>query len=108
MYANFEIESLYTEAEVAELNEAVLGFEIPTEGVDLPTTTPNCLMNTVYNLLGVEKPALFYLLDEVCTETPVLSAAYYGKETPEMTEALRDYELVNYDVLAGKHYWDGE
>lgn len=108
VYANFEIESPYTEAEVAELNEAVLGFEIPTEGVDLPTTTPNCLMNTVYNLLGVEKPALFYLLDEVCTETPVLSAAYYGKETPEMTEALHDYELVNYDVLAGKHYWDGD
>ena len=107
VYANFEIESPYTEAEAAELNEAVLGFEIPTEGVDLPTTTPNCLMNTVYNLLGVEKPALFYLLDEVCAETPVLSAAYYGKEAPEMTEALHDYELVNYDVLAGKHYWDG-
>lgn len=133
VYANFEIESPYTEAEVAEMNEAVLTFEapiaevgaeaeeeemaevkeaaevaLPTEGVDLPITTPNCLLNMVYNLLGVEKPALFYLLDEVCIETPVLAAAYYGEETPEMTEALHDYELVNYDVLAGKHYWDGE
>lgn len=106
IYANFDIESPYTEKEVAEMNAAV-GLEFETEGVDLPTTTPNCLMNTVYNLLGIEKPALFYLLDEVCTETPILSAAYYGKDAPEMSEALRDYELVNYDVLAGKHYWDG-
>ena len=67
-------------------------------------------MNTLYDVLGVEKPALYYLVGEVCEETPVLAAPYYWAEDRElkMTEVLHDYELVNYDVLAGKHYWDGE
>lgn len=106
IYANFDIESGYTVAEAAELN-AELGFEFPTKGVDLPTVTPNCLLNTMYNILGVEKPALFYLLDTVCMESPVLARAYHGDNGLDMTKALEEYELVNYDVLSGKHYWNG-
>lgn len=107
IYANFDIESLWTAKQVATLNKE-LGFTYPTKGVDLPTTTPNCLLNTMYNVLGVEKPALFYLVDEVCEETPILMSKYFAGNTPEMTEALLEYQLVNYDVLSGKHYWDGE
>lgn len=107
IYANFDIESLWTVRQAAALNKE-LGFTYPTKGVDLPTTTPNCLLNTMYNILGVEKPALFYLVDEVCEETPILTSKYFAGNTPEMTEALLEYQLVNYDVLSGKHYWDGE
>lgn len=107
IYANFDIESLWTARQAATLNKE-LGFTYPTKGVDLPTTTPNCLLNTMYNILGVEKPALFYLVDEVCEETPILMSKYFAGNTPEMTEALLEYQLVNYDVLSGKHYWDGE
>lgn len=108
IYANFDIESPYTVAEAKALN-AAQGFSFPTSGVDLPTTTPNCLLNTMYNILGVEKPALFYLLDTICEESPSLAVTYYssGME-PKMTEALREYELVNYDVLSGQHYWYGD
>lgn len=109
IYANFEIESEYTEAEVRELN-AEMGFEFPRRlrGIDLPVTTPNCLQNTMYDVLGVEKPSLLYLVDAVCESTPILAAAYVADAALTETSALKDYELVNYDVLSGKHYWDGE
>lgn len=108
IYANFDIESPWTVREVAEMNKE-LGFDFSAvKGVDLPVTSPNCLLNTMYNLLGVEKPALFYLVDEVCEEAPILVGKYLQGVSPEMTEALTNYQLVNYDVLAGKHYWDGE
>lgn len=107
IYANFDIESLWTVKEAAAINKE-LGFTYPTKGVNLPTTTPNCLLNTMYNILGVEKPALFYLVDEVCEEAPILTSKYFAGDVLEMTEALKEYQFVNYDVLAGKHYWDGE
>lgn len=107
VYANFDIESEYTVAETTKIN-AELGFKFPTRGVDLPTVTPNCLLNTMYNILGVEKPALFYLLDTICEDTPILANSYWGDEKPEQSEALKEYELVNYDVLSGKHYWNGD
>ena len=122
IYANFELESPYSAEEIAEMNEelGLSGLEAALSAAearlgteswdDLPTTSPNCLMNTLYDVLGVEKPALYYLVGEVCEETPILAAPYYWAEDRElkMTEVLHDYELVNYDVLAGKHYWDGE
>ncbi len=108
IYANFEIESPYTVRETAALN-AELGFDFSkVAGVNLPTTTPNCLTNTMYNILGVEKPAMGYLLDEVCSEVPVLALAYWDGSEPTASEALREYELVNYDILSGKAYWDGK
>lgn len=109
IYANFDIESEFTEAEVREMN-AEQGFEFPTRirGIDLPVMSPNCLQNTMYDILGVEKPSVLYLVDEVCRETPILTAAYVADEALEVTQALRDYELVNYDALSGEHYWDEE
>lgn len=105
IYANFDLDELYTVAETAEMN-AEAGFEFETRGVDLPTVTPNCMANMVYNTLGVEKPVINYLLDEVCEENPVLAPAYYTDETnPVETEALKDYELINYDLSHGERYW---
>ena len=78
------------------------------EGVDLPTTTPNCLLNQLYNTLGAEKPAFFYLLDAVCEDTPIITGAYYTNNQIPVSDILREYELVNYDIMNGYQYWDGE
>ena len=111
IYANFDIESPYTVKETAKLN-AEQGFNFNNiryiRGVDLPTTSPNCLLNTMYNTLNLNKPSLFYLVDTVCAETPILTHVFEGEDSViEPTAALKEYELVNYDMLYGKHYWDG-
>lgn len=80
-------------------------FELTDAPKDLPTTTPNCLNNTLYNVLGVEKPTLNYLLDEVCEKNPILTAAYFGEAGIEKTPLLEKYEMVTYDILGGKKYW---
>ena len=67
--------------------------------------TPNCLTNTLLNLLNIKKPLTDYLLDEVCEETPMLANAYYGAKAPEMTPALHQYQLLSYDLAAGKQYF---
>ena len=105
VYANFELDSLYSNAETTKQN-ADYGFRFKTEGVDLPTVTPNCLANTMYNILDVEKPVVNYLLDDVCAENPILAPVYYSAGgSPEETEALREYELINYDISHGERYW---
>ena len=72
--------------------------------MSLPTTTPNCLTNTLYNVLGVEKPTLGYLLDEVCRDVPVLTPRYLdGKEIK--AKSAEDYAQVVYDVLGGQRFW---
>lgn len=111
VYANFDIESPYTTKETAKLN-AEQGFDFNNikyiRGVDLPTTSPNCLLNTMYNILNINKPSLFYLVDTVCEQTPILTHVFEnGDSAIESTAALKEYELVNYDMLYGKHYWDG-
>lgn len=73
--------------------------------LDLPTVSPNCLVNEMYNVLNVKKPAFDYLLDDVCKEMPILAKPYYSENAPEETETYKKYELVNYDLLSGKQYW---
>ena len=110
IWANFDLESDSKKAlnDVAEQNEK-LGLNLSkVKGVDLPTTTPNCLLNQLYNTLGVEKPALFYLLDEVCKKAPILTGSFYdGVEFPN-DDVVKEYELVNYDIMNGYQYWDGK
>lgn len=111
IWANFDLgsDSKKKISDVAEQNQK-LGFDFSKiKGVDLPTTTPNCLLNQLYNTLGAEKPAMFYLLDSVCEETPIITGSFYedGK-VPDNNEAIKEYELVNYDVMNGQRYWDGD
>ncbi len=104
IYANFELDNDYTAKEVTEIN-AESGFKFATLGVDLPTVTPNCLPNILYNLLDIKKPALMYLLDTVCEETPILAPIYYNEELPDESKALKEYEIINYDFSNGNNYW---
>ena len=80
-------------------------FKMEKAEPKLPTTTPNCLTNTMLNGLNVKKPAMFYLLDEICKETPILTPNYFGEKAPFQSTKLSSYELLNYDILGGKKYW---
>lgn len=71
----------------------------------LPTTSPNCLTVTLFDLLNLEKPDYMQLTADVCKEVPILSQPYYENEGPFKSTALSNYELFTYDILGGKQYW---
>lgn len=73
--------------------------------MNLPMTTPNCLGNALFTQLGAKRPDFYFLVEKVCAETPILSRFYFGDRTPEMTPTLKNYELVNYDILGGERYF---
>ena len=106
IYANFDLDEIYTEKEVAVMNRGA-GFEIDMDGIDLPVVTPNCLMSEMYKLLDVKMPPLVKLSSEVCEKTPILAPTYSRNGEIKETETLKDYRLVNYDILSGKRYWLG-
>ena len=72
---------------------------------NLPTTTPNCMVNTLLNRLNWQKPAHYYLVDEVCKTQPIMATTYLDGLDFEMTEVLNEYKLLTYDILAGQKYW---
>lgn len=78
------------------------GFNKKTQ---LPTTTPNCMANTMLNLLRWQKNPLYYLVDDVCAAQPILTKTYLENHEFELTEVLQDYQLLTYDVLGGEKYW---
>lgn len=71
--------------------------------MSLPTTTPNCLANTLSNTLNLKKPTLGYLLDDVCKTEPILSARYLDNVNSD--QVISDYGLVVYDILGGSQFW---
>ena len=74
----------------------------------LPTTTPNCLTNTMLNTLKWQKTPLYYLVDSVCKEEPILTSNYIEGRDLSNPDLLKSYELVTYDILGGKKYWMNE
>lgn len=70
-------------------------FELPE------MVSANQLSNIMLNLLGVKKPGLYYLLDELLVQWPVLAQNYQGGVVPEL-EVLREYSFVNYYYFSGK------
>jgi phosphoglycerol transferase MdoB-like AlkP superfamily enzyme len=80
-------------------------FNGTTGSRELPTTTPNCLTNTMFNKLNLQKPDLLYLLDEVCSQTPILTPSWYEEKHPFPSTEISSYELITYDLLGGKKYW---
>ena len=70
----------------------------------LPTTTPNCLVSTLFGTLGLRLNAEQILVRDACVENPILSPYYLGNQTPT-GKATKDYELLSYDLLGGQQYW---
>ena len=95
VWANFELEE--------KEYDNIIRFR--QKKTTLPTTSPNCLTNTMFDLLGLEKPDYMKLSSEVCKETPILSQPYYENEGPFKSTTLSNYELFTYDILGGKRYW---
>ena len=79
-------------------------FDTESEPVKLPTTTPNCLGNFLLNYYNLQKPANYYLLDTVCEQTPILTDIYFGSTAPAESTELGNYNLLTYDLTAGKQY----
>ncbi len=72
---------------------------------DLPTTTPNCMVNTLYNRLNWQKDPQYYLVDQVCDEEPILTATYLEDRELKQSLILKKYELLTYDILGGEKFW---
>lgn len=79
-------------------------FDLGVGNKKLPTTTPNCMINTTLNVLNWQKDPRYYMLDAVCEEAPILAPSYFEDGAPE-TDILREYELTIYDILGGERYW---
>lgn len=95
IWANFELKDVNTK-NIRRFNQSK---------TTLNTTTPNCLTNTMFDLLGLKKPDYMKLVSDVCEEVPILAQAYYGSGAPEETTTLYNYKLFTYDILSGKQYW---
>ena len=74
-------------------------------GEELPTTSPNCLVNTMLDKLNWQKDTYMYLTAAACKEQPILATTYLEGLDFEMTEVLEDYKLLTYDILGGKKFW---
>lgn len=77
--------------------------------LNLPTVSPNCLLNELYDALQVQKPAYFYLVDQVCQAVPTLTHTAGQDDAIEQvyttSAPLRAYQMATYDLLGGKQYW---
>jgi hypothetical protein len=63
------------------------------------------MVNTMLNGLNWQKDSLYYMVDQVCENEPVLAASYMEGREVHMADVMDDYELVTYDILGGKKYW---
>lgn len=72
--------------------------------VTLPTTTPNCLTNSLYGVLNLKLNAEQILVKDACAENPILTTYYLGNKNPS-GKATKSYKLLSYDLLGGEQYW---
>jgi len=92
-----------------------LGYETPffiysnydkTEK-DIGSVSPNYIATITLDYLNAKKTPWDYLVDDVKATTPILTAAYWSISPPPDTEALRDYRMIEYDIMDGKGYSRG-
>jgi phosphoglycerol transferase MdoB-like AlkP superfamily enzyme len=78
-------------------------FDLDAEGANPGDFSPNYISPEFFRTAGLKAPAFYYLLDEVKKENPALVRRW--KHTHDETgEALKDYELIQYDVMSGEGY----
>ncbi len=106
----FDLTNSNTEKEIRDLSRVTpyffyANYDGAFASNDLPTTTPNCMVNTLYNQLNWQKDPQYYLVDQVCAEEPILTNAYLEGRDLKNSLILKKYELFTYDVLSGEQYW---
>ena len=105
IYANFDFQSGFdinstkNSTTEADFSDVLTGYS-----TELPVTTPNCLTNLMLNIFSLQKPSNYYLLDTVCKENPILTDVYFGNKSPFDSTELSAYNLLTYDLVAGKQY----
>lgn len=104
IFANFELDpgAVISALKLNDFSETDAGR---VSGAVLPRTTPNCLTNTLFNVLNAKRPLVHYLLDEICTDEPILTDVYFDTAAPFMSTALSEYNLLTYDIVAGEQYF---
>jgi hypothetical protein len=70
---------------------------------DLGALSPNNISPALFRTAGLKAPAFYYLVDEVRKADPTLTRRYPHKQ-PADSEALQEYELIQYDVMSGEGY----
>lgn len=105
----FSYANTSTDKELADLTHLTpyfiwANFDAGMKPTKLPTTTPNCLTNTMYDMLGLKKDVEGLIVAGACAENPILAPTYLADSQPK-GKATTDYELLNYDILNGKQYW---
>ncbi|MDR0397833.1 MAG: LTA synthase family protein [Candidatus Nomurabacteria bacterium] len=73
-------------------------------GTDLGTISSNYIPLELFKYLDAKMPAYYHLLAASQLETPVLAKSLFEDKSPKETEALKDYEMIEYDMLSGKRY----
>jgi phosphoglycerol transferase MdoB-like AlkP superfamily enzyme len=80
---------------------------------DLHSLSPAFFGTTVFDMAGLKKPPFYYFLDLVKEQLPGLKGKVQidgdqklvtGHLTQKQKQLLKDYELLEYDLLAGKQY----
>jgi phosphoglycerol transferase MdoB-like AlkP superfamily enzyme len=78
-------------------------FDLDAENPNLGNVSPNYISPEFFHAAGLRAPAFYYLLDEVKQEHPALVRRWTHKQNA-ITEALKDYNLIQYDVMSGEGY----
>jgi phosphoglycerol transferase MdoB-like AlkP superfamily enzyme len=77
-------------------------FELPDTEIGI--ISPNQLSNTVFNMFNWKKPAIYYLLDDLAKEAPVLTvknSEFAGINSSEYDGIIREYDIYEYAMLFG-------
>jgi len=69
----------------------------------------NYLSSIMLDYMNVKKPPYYYLLDDVRQQVPILTRNYfYTRPAPEVNGAFADYQMIEYDTVAGKKYAEAD
>ena len=85
-------------------------FEFPNANalnLELGTFSPIYLNSIIFDLLNMEKPPFYYMLDALKEKAPILAHNYLEDKGSELYEheIFIEYELICYDALFGNQYY---
>ncbi|MCL2444716.1 LTA synthase family protein [Candidatus Saccharibacteria bacterium] len=76
-------------------------FDTPNPRSDLGTISSNFILTAFFDFLGVQKPPLHFLLDEVKADFPILARPNFRHGIPHpLPYALTQYELLTYHFIS--------
>lgn len=97
---------LYSNLEGSDLKyqTPILVYSNFGDGKKLGVISSNYISLELLNYIDVKMPAYYYLLADTKKADPVLAKSYFENKSPKETDELKDYEMIEYDLLSGKQY----